>query len=124
MFHYLYEWVKNISFYLVLITALLHVLPDSGYKRYIRFFTGIVMMLMMMTPILNILGMDGQIDNFYKSREYEAKIKEIEESTRYIDESTADDILRDMQETLSEDTDEHERGKKSNIEVEEIQIER
>ena len=30
MFAYLYEWIRNVAFYLVLVTALLHVLPRSG----------------------------------------------------------------------------------------------
>ena len=38
----IYEWVKNLSFYLVLVTALLQMLPDSDYRKYIRFFTGLV----------------------------------------------------------------------------------
>ena len=37
MFAYLYEWIRNVAFYLVLVTALLHVLPRSGYQKYIRF---------------------------------------------------------------------------------------
>ena len=124
MFQYLYDWIKNISFYLVLVTALLNVLPDSGYKRYIRFFTGILLMLMVMAPILNILGSDGQIDNFYKSREYETKMKEIEESTRYLEEPGIDSVLSDMDRILAEDEENGERKEKSNIEVGEIQVER
>lgn len=78
MFRYLYEWIQDLAVYLILITALLHALPDSGYKKYIRFFTGLVLTFMMLTPVLKILGADGQIMNFYKSREYEKRIEEME----------------------------------------------
>ena len=34
MFEYLYEWMKNIAFYMVLITAVIHILPNSIIKVY------------------------------------------------------------------------------------------
>ena len=40
MFDYIYEWIQNIAFYLVLVTAVLHAVPNKDYKKYIRFFTG------------------------------------------------------------------------------------
>ena len=58
MFEYLYEWMKNIAFYMVLITAVIHILPNSDYKKYIRFFTGMVLVVMLATPLLKIFGME------------------------------------------------------------------
>lgn len=40
MFDYIYEWIQNIAFYLVLVTAVLHAVPNKDYKKYIRFFYG------------------------------------------------------------------------------------
>lgn len=51
----IYEWVKNLSFYLVLVTALLQMLPDSDYRKYIRFFTGLVLIALLLTPVLKTL---------------------------------------------------------------------
>lgn len=33
MLDFIYEWIQNIAFYLILITVLLHMLPDSDYKK-------------------------------------------------------------------------------------------
>lgn len=51
----IYEWVKNLSFYLVLVTALLQMLPDSDYRKYIRFFTGLVLIALLLTSVLKTL---------------------------------------------------------------------
>ena len=40
MFEYLYEWMQNIAFYMIMVTFIMHVIPNSDYKRYIRFFGG------------------------------------------------------------------------------------
>lgn len=124
MFRYLYDWVQDLAFCLVLFTALIQALPNSGYKKYIRFFTGMILILMMLSPILNIFGKDSQVYNFYKSREYEKKIEEIEKSSEYLNDTKINDILKSMQEVLPEKDNEGEETDKSRIEVEEIRIEK
>ena len=34
----LYQWVENIAFYMVLMTAALHLIPGDGYRKYLKFF--------------------------------------------------------------------------------------
>ena len=58
MLDFIYEWIQNIAFYLILITVLLHMLPDSDYKKYIRFFTGLILILLLITPVLKLLHID------------------------------------------------------------------
>ena len=116
MFQYLYEWTQNLAFYIVLITVVLHAVPDSGYKKYIRFFTGMVLILMMVTPIFRIFGKDSQIMNFYKSREYETKLREIENASDYFKDFDSADILKEAEESTGEQDI-------NDIRVEEIQIE-
>lgn len=100
MFQYLYEWAQNLAFYLVLITAVLHAVPDAGYKRYIRFFTGMVLILMIITPVFRIFGMDSQIVNFYQSREYEEKLREIEEAAGFLEDVDGLEVLEGVQEGM------------------------
>lgn len=85
MFRYLYEWAQDLSVYLILITAVFYALPDSGYKKYVRFFTGLVLIFMMAAPVLKVLGSDAQVMNFYKSREYEKKVEEMEKAAQYLE---------------------------------------
>ena len=126
MFRYFYEWAQNLAFYMVLVTVVLHAVPDSGYKKYIRFFTGMVLILMILTPIFKIFGMDSQIVNFYKRREYEAKLREIEEATDYLKDIDSPRMLEEaLKNTGPQETSEGDyAGQEGNsIKVEEIQIE-
>lgn len=68
MFEYLYEWLQNISYYLILVTAVTYVLPSGSYRKYIRFFTGLVLIFMLLTPVLNLFGKkEGEISNLAKN---------------------------------------------------------
>ena len=74
MLSYIYEWMKNIACYLVIVVAILHIIPGESYKRYIRFFVGMILILMLSGPILKLWGMSE-----FPKEEYEKRIQEIEE---------------------------------------------
>lgn len=78
MFTYIYDWIKNLVFYLILITMLMQVIPDSDYKKYIRFFAGLVMILLLTKPVLYVFHMEDEFDRLYHSLEYRQNVKEIE----------------------------------------------
>lgn len=78
MLGYLYEWLRNLAFYLVLVTAVLHTLPSSAYKKYIRFFTGLVLIMMLVSPVLNLFGLGHKFTEIYQGYNFEENMEEIE----------------------------------------------
>ncbi|KMZ54746.1 stage III sporulation protein AF [Dorea sp. D27] len=117
MFQYLYEWIQNIAFYMVLVMAAVQVLPNTGYKKYIRFFTGLVLILMLATPIFKIFGMDERLADVYNNEAYKEEIERIEDSTRYLEDVDASDYLG-----TREEEEEDEDAGKGTVEVEEIHV--
>lgn len=109
MFEFLYEWVENIAFYMILATVLIQILPDNTYKKYIRFFTGMILILLLMTPVFRIFGMEGTVSDLFTTGKYQDELEEIERSTSYL----RDIELEDYAEEAAED----------GIEVEGIRIE-
>ena len=77
MFAYLYEWIRNVAFYLVLVTALLHVLPRSGYQKYVRFFTGLVLILLVLAPVLKLFQMEEELRDAYRDDSWLEQLEEI-----------------------------------------------
>ena len=77
MLNYIYQWIENIAFYLVVIVAVIQMTPGKNYKKYIQFFAGLILILMMAGPILKIFNMEG-----YQHTEYQKKLEEIEEATK------------------------------------------
>ena len=106
MFDFLYEWIQNLAFYLVMVTAALHAVPGENYKKYIRFFTGLVLILMMLTPLFKIFGADLDIEGLYNKEEYGRRLEEFTQDVQKAD-------------LLEGGAQEEETGK---VEVEEIRI--
>ncbi len=80
MFSYLYEWIMNLSYYMVMVTAVMHIVPNSDYKRYIRFFTGLVLVLMLTDPVLGLLGAGDLWQNLYESPAYREQVEKMEQA--------------------------------------------
>lgn len=65
----LYDWIRNLAFYLVVMTAVLEVIPGNAYKKYIQFFTGLVLILLVVTPMLEVTGTFGEFRTEYARQE-------------------------------------------------------
>ena len=52
----IYRWVKTIAFFYIVFSAVLHLVPDVKYERYIRSFMGILLIYILSTPVFNLFG--------------------------------------------------------------------
>lgn len=80
MIAFIYEWMENIAFYLVILVAIMQMIPQNSYQKYIRFFAGMILILMLTGPLLKIFGMTE-----FHSKEYQSAMKEIEDAAGYME---------------------------------------
>ena len=48
----IYEWLRNVAVFFLLMTAVLNVLPEAKYRKYVQFFLGLVMLAVLCRPVL------------------------------------------------------------------------
>lgn len=89
----IYEWIRNLVCYLIIFTAILEILPGKDYKKYIQFFAGLVLILLLTTPILKITGMEQSFWDIYHDQEYEQEKREITEKANYFENIDIMDFL-------------------------------
>ena len=80
MLEEVYKWIQNIAVYLVVVTAMLHAVPGKDYERYIRFFSGLVLIVLIFMPVLSVFGMKETFGAIYSNQVYEKERKELEEA--------------------------------------------
>lgn len=124
MFQYICDWMQRIAYYLVLVTAILHMIPGEEYRRFVRFFTGLILVFLMAGPLLRLF--DGNIDlsGLYDQEKYTAEIERIND---YIEQKSGTNELSgetsgETTNDLSEDASGKISGTTSGIHVEEIKI--
>ena len=107
MLEEIYGWIQNISVYLIVMAAVMHAIPGKDYGKYIRFFSGLVLILMLSSPLLRLAGMEGTFRTLYKGKEYEMERREIERAEELYEQSGIFDFLGT---DPGEGTDTSERG--------------
>ncbi len=121
MLQQLYGWIQNIAVYLIVTAAVMHAIPGKDYGKYVRFFSGLVLILLLFTPVMNLSGMGETFRELYQNSQYELERHEIEEARKRLKEA---DILDFIPEEYS-GMDSGEEGVEENrgsIEVEEIRV--
>lgn len=94
MFQQIYEWIQSITVYLIVTAALLHAIPGKDYGRYIRFFSGLVLILLLAAPLLNLTDMKARFDTLYNNNEYEMEKQEIERAEEFYMNSGLQEYLK------------------------------
>ena len=85
MFDFIYQWIENIAFYLVILTVGMQMVPNGVYKKYIQFFSGLILVILLMGPIFKIFGVKNEFEELFDDAQYQQKIEEIEEATKYLE---------------------------------------
>lgn len=99
MFEFVYEWMRSLAYYMVLMTAVLQVIPNKQYKKYIQFYMGLIIVLMLCSPLIKLLGMEESLRTLYQTNVYELEMKELEEKTEYLREVKLDEYI-DVQDSM------------------------
>ena len=85
MLQVVYRWMQNLAVYMILVTAFLQALPDNRYRKYVRFFCGLLLVVLLTEPVLAIAGASGKITEFYRTTEYEQMVKEMENAAELLE---------------------------------------
>lgn len=77
----IYDWMKNVAIFYILLTAVQQMIPVKKYERYIRFFMGLLLILMMSIPVMSLLRYGEEIsEEFWKT--YQIYQEELEEMSQ------------------------------------------
>lgn len=55
----IYNWMKNIVIYLILSGIVINVTPNSNYKKYIDFLSGLIVIIILAEPLTYIFNLGG-----------------------------------------------------------------
>lgn len=69
----LYSWMKNLAVYYIFLTAVMNFIPDEKYARYVRYFTGMLLILLLLSPILALFGIDGSFLSHFREQSRQAE---------------------------------------------------
>lgn len=79
---YLSDWAKNIVYYILFVKLISHLIPNGNMSKYIKLFTGILLIVVLMEPILSLSNMDQKVmsnimnmENMIAHKDFESQSK-------------------------------------------------
>ena len=101
-----YQWIQNLSVWLVLSAVILHLVPGKDYGKYVRFFSGMVLLLLFLEPMLKLTGTDGMITKLYEGNLAKEDQAEKELLQKLYESADLTEILPEEYQTSEEGADE------------------
>ncbi len=56
------DWMKGIVILFVVLSALIHLVPREQYKKYVRFFAELVLVIAVIAPVAKVIYRSGDLD--------------------------------------------------------------
>ena len=108
----IYNWILKLSFFAVLGSVILQMIPDHGFQKYVRFVLGLILAAMLVVPVLELFDKRTAFEEIYHNSVYKIRVSELEEKSQKVQEEILG-IDRQKDENTSQDR---------RIEVEQIEI--
>ena len=98
-----YGWVKNIIYFMIFLAVVNNLLADSKYEKYIRFFAGMVLILLVVSPLTGKMRLDEQISSIFQSISLYNDASDLKSQLWNMDEKRLDQILGRYQDAVEAD---------------------
>lgn len=96
----IYEWLQDVAVFFILMTAVLNVLPDAKYRRYVQFFLGLIMLLVLSRPILALGGLDTVLKDTLGALALEEEVRGMEQSRIRVEGMQKETLYRGYEEEI------------------------
>jgi stage III sporulation protein AF len=82
----IYQWMENLAYFFIFLSAVLNFMPDNSYRKYVQYFMGILLMLLLLSPILQFLNMDERIETSFYDYLQEEESRQLQQWEEYAQE--------------------------------------
>ena len=88
------EWAGSILSFLILITVIRGILPSKKYEPYLRLFSGLMLILLVLQPVTGGLGLEKQIDRTFEAFAFQMDHEELNTRVLGIEKERQEQILK------------------------------
>lgn len=58
----LLAWIKQMIYLLIFLTLMLQILPNGNFRKYVKFFAGLIFVLTLLNPLISMMGKGDWMD--------------------------------------------------------------
>ncbi len=127
----IYEWIRSLVSFMILMTAIMNLLPDKKYEKYLHLFSGMVFLLLFFAPLTDLSGLEAQMAGAFERITFQTDAKLLKKEIEDADgarmqqlilqyETVLEQELRTMAESVGAECTDVEVIMETNLEQEEF----
>jgi stage III sporulation protein AF len=102
----IYEWIKNIVIYMILHTIIMNLLGNSSYKKYVSIISGMILVLIVITPLLEFMNLSDTLDYYIASNDFAIETSEFKNSLKNMEDRQVNEVFGEYKERLKQSAEE------------------
>ncbi len=96
----IYSWVKSIIIFMVLTSIISNLLGKSSYKKYINLITGIILVILVISPLLKLFQMDKTLDYYFTTNTLLAEAQDLDSQLKDMENGQKEAIFKEYKEQV------------------------
>ncbi|MDD7404228.1 MAG: stage III sporulation protein AF [Butyribacter sp.] len=94
------ELIQNILVYVVIVSVLRGLITNTKYAQYFQFFSGMIMVLIMLNPLLHFFQFENTWYDLLEENFVKMDLEDIQEEMKIADDSFADMVKEEYKKTV------------------------
>lgn len=116
----IYGWVKNLVCFYIFVTAVLHLLPKESYRKYVKFFTGLLLVVLVLTPVFSILQGEENLYDRIEQAGFFQELDNLKLDTAYLETSQQEIYRKEYEKAISMDIE--QIAKRQELKVNKVEV--
>lgn len=114
------NWMKEFIIVYLILTILMQLCASAPLKKYLRFFSGIILLLVMFSPILHMLGKDDKLEGRVSYETFLEQLDSVQQDAKKLEWGKNDNMLHRYEEAVARDIMRQAKGRQ--VEVSKVRV--
>lgn len=96
----IYIWIKNIVIYMILNTIIMNLLGNKSYKKYVSIVSGMILVLVVISPLMKFMNLEDKLDLFLKSNDFAIETSDFKNDLNRMEEEQSKIIFAEYEKKI------------------------
>lgn len=96
------QWVHNIAVFIIFYSIVKMVMPKTHYRKYVELILGLIFIIIVASPLINVMGMDNMLTMNIVKQELKISEASLKENQSYLNTKQQEIIEKEYKDLLRE----------------------
>lgn len=113
--HSILNWMKEFMVVYLILTVLTQLCAAQPLKKYLRFFSGMILLLLLLSPVLHLLGKDGKLEEKVSYETFLEQLDGIRQDSKKLEFINNDNTIHRYEDAVARDILRQINGQKLSV---------